>query len=583
MRLPIEKIKQAILHPEAAVRLTALMYFAESHSADDSVMPVVIEAVEKYPPNAFEMLRHAERLPQRPATIDWLIDQLRRPYNTESLDEDNLRTALAMVLLGADPENLARRHKDILSAQTFPAELKGSLSDILKMEFRDWPTLWEMFEAIGQRTMRRGEATRAEHRRFHYLMRAMGRHRDQGAEPVLRLLRHQYKGYDQDLMVWLEPRLVELAGRMQLQEAVPLLLDRQGLDDEHEAVVDEVGTALVSIGGDAVIEAVARHWPKADEYSRITLCEPLDRIHSDLAVQVGLTLLSAEENEELRSGLAFAILSQFATESIEPVRRVLLENEDEGGDYWDLRYRLIATATIMGQTFPEYEQWHADAVASNYGEENIKGRIEPFRLADTFAVDEEKQPRSLRRIRPKTTTLYQLKVTLKDIRPPVWRRLLVLDCTLDDLHEIIQIAMGWESYHLYCFAIDAKEFTHPDMDEGELNMEDATSTMLSDVIHKEKQKCVYRYDFGDGWKHEVVVEKIMQPQTSQKYPLCVKGSRACPPEDVGGPWGYAEYLEALADPSHEHHEEFLGWRGKFASEAFDLEAVNRELRNVFRW
>lgn len=178
--------------------------------------------------------------------------------------------------------------------------------------------------------------------------------------------------------------------------------------------------------------------------------------------------------------------------------------------------------------------------------------------------------------------VYQLKVTLKNIKPPVWRRLLVPDCTLDDLHEIIQVAMGWDNYHLYAFRIGGSEFTRPDMDQGELNMEDSTSAMLSDGIAKPKQKFIYQYDFGDDWEHEVLVEKIVEPEPGQKYPLCVKGKQACPPEDVGGPWGYAEYLEAMADSRHERHAEFKDWRGEVDPEAFDLEAVNRELRKAFR-
>ena len=177
--------------------------------------------------------------------------------------------------------------------------------------------------------------------------------------------------------------------------------------------------------------------------------------------------------------------------------------------------------------------------------------------------------------------MYQLKTTLKSIKPPIWRRLLVSDCTLDDLHEIIQIAMGWDNYHLYSFEINGMEFTRADMDAGELNMEDAGSVRLRDVLTHEKQKFTYRYDFGDDWRHEVVVEKIGQPQSAQKLPVCLKGSRACPPEDVGGPWGYAESLQAMADPKHERHAEFMEWRGKFNPEAFDLEKLNRKLRTAF--
>ena len=139
MRLPEEKIKQAILHPEPEVRLTALQYFTESHSDDASVMPFVIEAIERYgPPHDYKLLREAERLRQSPATIDWLITQLRRPFNTEVDTEDNLRVALALVLVRSEPALLAQRYNDILSLAAFPEPLKVRLGETLKLEFTDW-------------------------------------------------------------------------------------------------------------------------------------------------------------------------------------------------------------------------------------------------------------------------------------------------------------------------------------------------------------------------------------------------------------------------------------------------------------
>lgn len=493
MRMPEEKIKRAILHPEAEVRLTAVRYFAESHAADTSVMPLVIQAVERYG-NGFELLQEAVHLPQSPATVDWLINQLRRPFDTEDYDEDNLRSALALVLFWADPELLARRHKDILALPTFPEPLKGPLDEALKLEFSDWPTLWAAFEELGRQTRAQDGPTRLDNRRFHPLVRAMSRHQEQGAERVITLLQGRCKGFDESLMVWLEPRLVELAGHMRLEAAIPLLLDR--IDDDNEAVQEEVGTALARIGGDAVIEAVAERWDGTDDDGRLVLVQPLESIHSDAALSAGLTLLLRARGEELRAALAHCVLAQFATEAIEAVWRMLVVLGEAGvPDYWDLRYRLIATATIMGERFPEYEAWHQEAIATNYGFEKIKDRVAPFRLSDLFAADEA-HPRTLRRIRAASSRIYQLKVTLKDIRPPIWRRLLVPDCTLEDLHEIIQIAMGWETYHLYVFEIGGQEYTHPDMDEGELDMEDSTATTLSEVVANEKQKFAYCYDFG---------------------------------------------------------------------------------------
>jgi hypothetical protein len=175
--------------------------------------------------------------------------------------------------------------------------------------------------------------------------------------------------------------------------------------------------------------------------------------------------------------------------------------------------------------------------------------------------------------------VYQLKITLKDIRPPIWRRVLVPDCSLETLHEVIQAAMGWENYHLYDFEVGGTRYTDP-RGRDELDMEDASRARLSQVARGEKAKLRYTYDFGDNWQHEVLVEKVLPPEEAATYPVCIGGKRACPPEDVGGPWGYREFAEAIKDPEHERHEEFLGWRGGFDPEAFDPDAVDRALRRL---
>ena len=587
MRYPADKIRQAILSDQEEIRLTALEYFTSSAACDDpSVMPVVIQAVERQGlKGSFSLLRAAEDLPQTPQTLDWLIDQLRREFDASDREEDNLRVALGILLCQADPDLLARRHGDILGLPAFPEPLRKRLDETLKLEFCDWSALWQMFEEHGRRTLAWRQQSRSDHQRQHRLMRAMARHPDADHGRVLALLAGDYAGHDQDLIDWLQPGIVELAGRLRLRQAIPILLDRLDAGDE-EAVEDEIGSALSRIGNDEVIAAVSRAWRNADVELKFTLVQPLGEIHSAFALEQGLTLLQEEEDDLVQESLGLALLDQFATETIQPVRELLPDAAGDDamhGDYWDLRYKLIATATTMGVSFRDYEAWYADAVATNFGYDRIKDRIEPSWLVDSIDDDGGEGPRrAIRRMPGPVKTVYQLKVTLKHISPPVWRRLLVPDCSLDDLHEAIQIAMGWDSYHLYSFEVGEVEFTHPEMDDGELNMLDATSTRLSKILKKPRQKFEYLYDFGDGWRHEVLVEKIEQPKVISLSPECIGGRRACPPEDVGGIYGYDEYLKAMADPDHERHEEWLGWRGPFEPEVFDAAAVNRELRRVFR-
>ncbi len=190
-----------------------------------------------------------------------------------------------------------------------------------------------------------------------------------------------------------------------------------------------------------------------------------------------------------------------------------------------------------------------------------------------------------RKAAPKTgAVIYQFKITLLDIKPAIWRRIQVPDCTLADLHEYIQAAFGWWNYHLHQFLIDGERYGPPapdDMDFG-LEMMDETDVPLGQLIPRSgrKSRWIYEYDFGDGWRHEVVFEGFPPVDPKAKFPICVEGARACPPEDCGGPWGYAEYLAAITDLQHERHEELLAWRGPFDPEAFDAQQATRAMRKV---
>ena len=137
----------------------------------------------------------------------------------------------------------------------------------------------------------------------------------------------------------------------------------------------------------------------------------------------------------------------------------------------------------------------------------------------------------------KSESLYQLKVTLAGSKPPIWRRLIVKDNTgLDQLHYILQVIMGWDGYHLHQYRVVNSYIGIPDQDFDEYVM-DERKVCLRDIASNPKDNFVYEYDFGDGWEHKVVLEKILPPDFS-KAPVVIKGKKACPPEDCGGIWGY---------------------------------------------
>ena len=187
-----------------------------------------------------------------------------------------------------------------------------------------------------------------------------------------------------------------------------------------------------------------------------------------------------------------------------------------------------------------------------------------------------------RRIGAKTQ-IFQLKIQLRGVRPPVWRRLLVPgEMTLAELHGVVQTAMGWSNSHLHEFEIDGERYGMPDP-EGESDevADEARVPLLR--IAGEGTRLRYAYDFGDDWRHDVTVEKVFPPQPGTRYPSCIAGRRACPPEDVGGPWGYQDFLAAVGDPDHEEHQDWLEWvGGRFDPAEFDLAAVDKAL-DAFAW
>ena len=180
-------------------------------------------------------------------------------------------------------------------------------------------------------------------------------------------------------------------------------------------------------------------------------------------------------------------------------------------------------------------------------------------------------------------SIYQLKITLKGFRPPIWRRFLVASkVSLEDVHDILQIVMGWTDSHMHEFSMGSDRYGVPDVDFPS-DIQDEAKYRLDQVLKKEKDKLNYTYDFGDGWEHEVVLEKILPFETGIALPVCLEGSRACPPEDIGGIGGYAMFLDAISDPEHPEHESMLEWiaediDGDFDPEYFDLAEVNNLLQ-----
>jgi len=181
--------------------------------------------------------------------------------------------------------------------------------------------------------------------------------------------------------------------------------------------------------------------------------------------------------------------------------------------------------------------------------------------------------------------IYQLKVTLLGSRPPIWRQLLVpADLTLAQLHDVLQVAMGWQECHMHEFSAGGRHFGRPDPEDHLMGMppvEDECRVRLSSVLRQIGAKLIYTYDLGDSWEHSIVLRKCLPAAPTIAYAICTDGQLACPPEDCGGITGFYDLLDALRDPNHKQHKELKDWvGGDYDPKAFSIEGVNRILTRL---
>lgn len=186
-----------------------------------------------------------------------------------------------------------------------------------------------------------------------------------------------------------------------------------------------------------------------------------------------------------------------------------------------------------------------------------------------------------------TQQAYILRVSIKGIKPQIWRKLSVPDdYTLGDLHYILQAVFDWDDDHLHSFTVNSTEYRSTKYEMGmDLiynDTADEDSVCLYDLDLQPKQKFIYVYDFGDSWKHEITVSQIIPISAENAQPRCLGGKRASPLEDSGGIWGYEAMLEALQDPHSKKYEEMHEWAGDFDPEYFNLEEINAHLEKIFK-
>lgn len=176
--------------------------------------------------------------------------------------------------------------------------------------------------------------------------------------------------------------------------------------------------------------------------------------------------------------------------------------------------------------------------------------------------------------------IYQVQISLMSFKPKIWRRILIpSDMLLSDFHKVIQTTMGWVNGHLHQFVKNRTFYAEVfEDDDFGMNIVDYKGMKVSDLLKKEKEKIIYEYDFGDGWEHIILLEKVLPVDPKMQYPICLTGKMNCPPEDCGGVWGYANMLEILTQPKHPEYKSYMEWLGEgFDPKYFDKNEINELL------
>ena len=346
MRLTEEQVKQAILHEDRDVRDAAVYYFARSFSSDPSIMPLAIQAIDQYGwETAFEFYSFMQQLQQSDETVLWLVSQIKE--HGESSEEYGFRGGIHSALAHTDVQVLQRHDADIMDLDELDEKAKDAICQRIRIASQSPEELWHDLEAFCNRSDKLDEVPDdldlADH-----LVEALGRHPEFSTPKVLAILNGKSRND------WMELCAIRLAGELRLPEAVPAII---ALHDEADDWIFEDGhRALVKIGGDRVVEELARTYPEGSLDLRSTAASVLESIHSDLSVEICLKFFQTEQDHHTRCNFIQSALLNFATEAIQPARQLILTTPLDP-EVIEVRTDLLTACKVMGETFPEFDEW----------------------------------------------------------------------------------------------------------------------------------------------------------------------------------------------------------------------------------
>jgi len=388
MRLQANRVKQLILHDDQDVREAAVYYFSRSYSNDPSIMPLAIQVIEQHGwDEAFEFYSFMEDLVQTDETVLWLIAQIKKYVQTTDEDERRYAHLASKGLVQAETTILERHYAEIISLEELEDEAQFAICQRLRFATQPPDELWDHLVFFCDRSDKLNDVP-DDLNAAYFLAEALGQHPEFTIQRIIPILAGE-TGHEGK---WLELFAVRLAGELRLQEVIPSIVALFGEPDDW--ICDDGHRTLVKIGGDRVVEELARAYPAGSTDLRSVAASIFEHIHSDLSVETCLKFFENEQDHHVRCSLLQSVLMSFATEGIEPARQFILKTPLDP-DVIEVRNDLLTACKVLGETFPEFDEWTEDAKHDVefrkdwYRTNSFVPNDDGFELNDEFEIDDE--------------------------------------------------------------------------------------------------------------------------------------------------------------------------------------------------
>jgi len=361
VRYPENKLKEAILHPDRDVRDAAIRYFYSSTHLDHTLMPLAIQALERYGrTTAFSYTHYLNVLPQTEQTIGWVVAELGHEVEAPPEERHFYYLNLSRLLCHADVRLVASHAPEILHTPHFDPKERTAFEERLDMVGWNAERCWQALQQYCETNRDKNDLEAFDLGHALRLVEVLARQPHEYKGQVVTILAEKIQDYRHDSRKWLQPLLAALAGAMRLHEAIPLLVGHLG--HPYSFLADHSMFALAKIGSDDVVAAVCGPFRRASRDFRLWASDLLGKIHLDSTVQCLLDLLQEETDLAVRLNLCEALLNHFSDAGIEPARQ-LVKDQPLTPDLVHLRSNLVTMCKIMGSRFPEFDGWQEQAQA----------------------------------------------------------------------------------------------------------------------------------------------------------------------------------------------------------------------------